>query len=94
MSGNIFAARYSPYHCGFPTDKDSVPTDSGFGGIPFECFSTRRPASNAALGGSIHKLTNTPSIGSERLTRFSIVCRASRCRHSARDALGRGPRGV
>jgi hypothetical protein len=41
----------------FPTDKDSLPTDSGFGGIPFECFSTRRPAWSAALGGLIHILT-------------------------------------
>jgi len=75
----------------FPTDKDSVPTDSG--AFRSSAFSTRRPASSPALGGSIHKLT-APSTGSERLTRFSIVCSASRCRHSARDALGRGPRGV
>jgi hypothetical protein len=76
----------------FPTDKDSLPTDSG--GIPFERFSTRRPASSPALGESIHKLTNTPSTGSERLTRFSIVCSASRCRHSARDALGGSARSM
>jgi len=80
-----------PYHCGFPQIKIVC---QQIRGIPLECFSTRRPASSAALGGSIHKLTNTPSAGSERLTRFSIVCRASRCRRSARDALGRGPRGV
>jgi len=30
-----------------------VPTDSG---IPFECFSTRRPASSPALGGLTHKI--------------------------------------
>src|SRR5215469_1015959 len=36
----------------FPADKNSVPTDSG---IPFECFSTRRPASSPALGGLTHK---------------------------------------
>ena len=40
----------------FPTGKNSVPIDSG---IPFECFSTRRPASRPAFGGLLHKLTNT-----------------------------------
>src|SRR5262249_13609275 len=33
-----------------PTDKDSVPTDSG---IPFECFSTRRTASSRPPGRGI-----------------------------------------
>ena len=40
-------------------------------GIPFECSSTRRTVSSPALGGLIHRLTNTPSTGSERQSRFS-----------------------
>jgi hypothetical protein len=40
----------------FPTDKNSVPTDSG---ILFECVSTGRLALSPALGGLIHELTNT-----------------------------------
>jgi Fructose-bisphosphate aldolase class-I len=40
----------------FPTDKIAC---QQIRGIPFECFSTRRPASSPALGGLIHKLTNT-----------------------------------
>jgi hypothetical protein len=44
-----------PYHCGFPTGKNSAPIDSG---ILFECFSTQRLASRPAFGGLIHKLTN------------------------------------
>jgi len=44
----------------FPTEKS----------IPFECFSTRRPASSLAFGGLIHKEANPV------LDR----CSASRCR--------------
>ena len=40
-------------HCGFPQVRIQIR------GIPFECFSTRPPASSSALGGLIHKLTNT-----------------------------------
>src|SRR5215831_11269956 len=43
-------------HCGFPQVRIVC---QQIRGIPFECFSTRPPASSSALGGLIHKLTNT-----------------------------------
>ena len=45
-----------PYHCGFPHVRIVC---QQIRGIPFECFSARPPASSSALGGLIHKLTNT-----------------------------------
>jgi len=45
-----------PYHCGFPQVRIVC---QQIRGIPFECFSTRPPASSSALGGLIYKLTNT-----------------------------------
>jgi hypothetical protein len=42
----------------------------------------------------VNALTDTPSTGSERRSRLATACNVSRRRQSARDALGRGRRGV
>jgi hypothetical protein len=46
------------------------------------------------LGHGARWVTDTPSTGSERRSRFSTACNASRRRQTGRDALGRGWRGV
>ena len=43
------------------------------GGIPFECFSTPQPASSQALGGLIHKLTNTLLRGERGSRSFALT---------------------
>src|SRR5215469_283198 len=45
-------------HCGFPQIKIVCQQIRGHS-VRLECFSTPRPASSPALGGLIHKLTNT-----------------------------------
>jgi len=63
----------------FPTEKIVC---QQIWGIPFECFSIRRPASSAALGGLIHELADTL-----REANAVLDC-------LQRADAGQGPRGV